>query len=149
MNSSEVLKDKGIFGAMEVEASNDLCPKLVDRHVLFDDLMANDLTASRCVRFEAFATLQAVGLDEFLIFGERLLGVHDPADAAIGPAQLKICGVTIGDKFFCGFEIFNGANCITLLQERAAQFQARHFIVWLGQDNLAQDGHGRFDLALQ
>src|SRR5260370_4389235 len=99
-------------------------------------------SALRLVRFKAFASLEAVGLDEFLIGGQRLLRFRQAAEAAISLTQLKVCSVTIRRKLFCSFEPFDGAGGISLLEKRSAEFESGHFIVGLRQHRLAQKGHG-------
>ena len=97
-------------------------------------------SASWLFRFEAFTALQTIGLNELLISREGLLRFRQAADAAVGLTQLKIGGVTIWRKFFCSFETFDGAGGIALLQKRAAKFEARHFIIWLGLNHFPQEG---------
>src|SRR5713226_8888416 len=106
-------------------------------------------TGSRLLRFEAFAALQAVGLNELLISRQGLLRFRQAADAAVGLTQMKIRGVTIWRKFFCSFETLDGAGSIALLQKRAAKFEARHFIIRLGLNHFSQEGHSLLRVTLQ
>src|SRR5260370_28490374 len=104
--------------------------------------------ALRLVRFKAFASPESVGLDEFLIGGQRLLRFRQAADAAISLTQLKVCSVTIRRKLFCDFETFDGAGGISLLEKRPAEFESGHFVIGLRQHHLAQKGHGLLGLSL-
>src|SRR6266567_1996515 len=104
--------------------------------------------ALRLVRFKAFASLEPVGLDEFLIGGQCLLRFRQAADAAISLTQLKVCSVTIRRKLFCDFKTFDGAGGISLLEKRPAEFESGHFIVGLRQHHLAQKGHGLLGVSL-
>src|SRR5712691_3020177 len=47
----------------------------------------NGSTSSRLFRFEAFAALQAVGFNKFLISHKRLLLFRQAADAAVGEME--------------------------------------------------------------
>src|SRR5258708_25365908 len=57
--------------------------------------MTSDSNASRLVRFEAFAALQAVGLHQVLIDRPRLLALPQAADRTGSPAQLKVGGLPL------------------------------------------------------
>src|SRR5467141_2181437 len=108
-----------------------------------------DSTVLGLLRFEAFAALQAVGLNEFLIGRERLLCLRQAANAAVRLTELKVRSVAVGRKLLRSFETFDGASGISLLQECAAKFELGHFIIRLSADHLAQKGHRLLRVALQ
>src|SRR5258708_10076316 len=104
--------------------------------------------ASRTVCIEAFAPLQPVGLDQFLVGSKRLLRLWQSADAAVSLTQLKVGGFTIRRKFSRGFETFDGAGSITLLQKCATELESRRFVVRLGLHDLAQQRRRQVRVAL-
>src|SRR5260370_42333469 len=75
-------------------------------------------SALRLVRFKAFASLEPFGLDEFLIGGPRLLRFRQAAEAAVSPAPLKVCCVTIRGKAFFRFRNFRWAGGLSFFVKR-------------------------------
>jgi len=73
-----------------------------------------------------------------LVGSKRLLRLWQSADATVCLTQLKVGGFAIRRKFSRGFETFDGASSITLLQECAAKLELRHFIIRLGLNYFAQ-----------